>query len=392
MKRIFAAVFFLIPVLGSCDFSGVDEPFVDSEPVLLDDVARMLSCLPVGEEQMREVHDAVCASVSNGYDEEYMMKDLFADPGAGVGDAQSTRASAASSYSLPMRSLIEDYLTGQASTKGSSPAEDADRYISALCSSSTQIYWPFSEDWDGSSLPVVTFDPKSNATVNVGYEIVCGPDGERSVREVSVDEQMARERPVWVVNTNDDSAYTSLELLRRADPDWGGGGSVVVKSSAEGDVRSLVLKTFRANRNFDSWFGGASEFFVKCGSVDGFTASTEAEMKLYSPTVTDFMIVVKRKQIGEDVPFNAILISDWTSQLENFAFLVTEDDGGTRTSWDFEATVKVQSKSYGITLEIPYNEKDDIVWRGSLSSRYLEKYLGSAQHFGDVDITFDVLE
>ena len=47
----------------------------------------------------------------------------------------------------------------------------------------------------------------------------------------------------------------------------------------------------------DSWFAGASEFFVKIGSVEDFTAVTEAELQLYNPLVTDFMIVVKRNQV-----------------------------------------------------------------------------------------------
>ena len=42
-------------------------------------------------------------------------------------------------------------------------------------------------------------------------------------------------------------------------------------------------------RNYDCWFAGASEFFFKVGSVEGFSASTEAELKLYNPQITDFM-------------------------------------------------------------------------------------------------------
>ena len=61
--------------------------------------------------------------------------------------------------------------------------------------------------------------------------------------------------------------------------------------------------------------------------MEDFTATTEAEMKLYVPAVTDFMIVVKRSQVGKPQPFNAVLVSDWTDQMLNCAFLITEDDG-----------------------------------------------------------------
>ena len=44
------------------------------------------------------------------------------------------------------------------------------------------------------------------------------------------------------------------------------------------------------------------------GSVENFTASTDAELKLYSPSVTDFIIVVKRKELGEFKQINTVLV------------------------------------------------------------------------------------
>ena len=388
MKKI--ALLALILTAASCGhYPAREVPDPSDMQFRLPEIAQMLSELPVGKEHLEEVHAAVRSSSANGYDEEYTMRDLFVNPGAGVGDSDvQTRAS---SYGHPMRSLIEDYLKSRAAVK-SEEMTDPEAYIEALTSSDVQIYWPFSDLWDGESAPVVTFDPGTESSANTGYEMVIAPDGTRSVRKVTVTEQMARERPVWVVNTNDDSSYTSLELFMRDNPQWGGGGSVTVGTKAEGEheVKSLVLKDFTMRRHYDSWFRGASEFFIRTGSVEGFTASTEAEMRLYSPSITDFMVVVKRNRLGEAIPFNAILVSDWTDQLESLAFLVTEDDGGTRTSWKTEAVVKVNSKSYGVVVELPFNVRDDIVWRGSLSNRFMSQYSGKKAHFGDVDITFEI--
>lgn len=126
--------------------------------------------------------------------------------------------------------------------------------------------------------------------------------------------------------------------------------------------------------------------------MENFTASTEAELKLYNPQITDFMLVVKRNQVGQRIPMNIMLVSQWTDQLDNIAFLLTEDDGGTRTEWKCSAVVKVKSKSYGFDVSLPFNSRDDIVWRGELSARYLEKYDGITSRFGDVDLTFSFLE
>lgn len=356
----------------------------------LEDVAQILSAIPMGTEQMSEVFSAVTASSANGYDEEYTMRDLFREPGSGVGDSE-TKAPVRS-YTKPLRELISDYVKTLTKSDGINP----DEYIQKLMSSDIQIYWPFSETWNGKDIPIITFDPGDGSEANYGYKL----DTDGPVEKIVVNESLARTVPVWVVNRNFDSEYCSLELLRKRDPQWGQGGTIVItkpqdgKTKADGDspLQTLILKEFTAKRNFDTWFAGASEFFVKCGSVEDFTASTEAELQLFNPSITDFMIVVRRSQVGQAIPFNAVLVSQWRDQLSSCAFMITEDDGGTNTTWKCSAEVKIKSKTYGFDVSIPYRTKDDIVWRGQLSAKYLEKYSGTVGHFGDVDLKFELME
>ena len=108
--------------------------------------------------------------------------------------------------------------------------------------------------------------------------------------------------------------------------------------------------------------------------------------------ITDFMIVVKRSQVGKPQPFNAVLVSDWNPQMTHSAFMITEDDGGTRTNWKCTALVRIDSRSYGVELDLPFNTRDDIVWRGHLTSRWIEANSNLVGHFGDVDLTFEVVE
>ena len=415
----------------------------DPEIVLLSDVAEMISELPVGADQVAEVNDAVNSSLGNGYDQEYTMERLLSCPGCGVGDSETK---AGKSYERPMMSLIRDYLSKKYLTKaGETDLEAVEEYVGALSESDVQIYWPYSETWDGSSLPIVTFDPGDGSQTNVGYKITVSEQGERSVQEIVVDESVAAERPVWVVNRNDDSGHPTIEMLRREDPSWGtGGGSLVVNAlslpcslacsgsvsgsggpscpgsvsgsgclscpdcfsiagsqngpeglssepNSEDPLIMLVLKSLKMNRNYDSWFAGASEFFIKCGSVEDFTASTEAELKLFTPAVTDLMVVVRRNRRGVDVPLNVVLVSDWTSQLESCAFMINEDDGGVQTKWACSATVKIKSRSYGFDISIPLNVRDDIVWRGQLSRKYFEKFNNVSGRFGGVNLTFGIV-
>ena len=256
-SKIIAAV--LPAVLAvSCEmtYNEVDESSGNEEryAVRLDEVAEILSLIPIQKAQVEEVHDAVSSSSSNGYDEEYTMRHIFESPGAGVGDNMSKSAG---SYVKPLRALIEEQVRSMPATR--SLSMDPDRFLEILTDSDVQIYWPFSDEWDGETLPVITFDPEDGASANIGYRFTIEDDGSRHVEEVVVDEGMAEKVPVWVVNRNDDAGYTSLEMLRREDPDWGeGGGSIIVKSR----LKTLILKDFTMKRNYDSWFAGASEFFV----------------------------------------------------------------------------------------------------------------------------------
>ena len=358
----------------------VAETVVPVTDITPESVARMLSGLSLGLDQVKEVHSAVTASSANGYDEEYPFSCVFRSPGLGVGDELlQTRSYSFESESLA--GLIEASSTGTRSG------------CDALSGSGLQIYWPYSEDWDGETMPVITFNPEISDEVssrnlpdgsNIGFLREQLTDGSWIVKEVVVDEEYAMEHPVWVVNANEDAGYLTPQMVEALYPEM----SAVAATRTTGEFRTLVLKEFKAHRNYDSWLAGGSEFFIKCGALDGFKAQTEDEIKLYTPSVTDMMINVKRKQVGKTLRFNSVVVSEWSPQLEECVFLMIEDDGGKQTSWKASGTVKIKSKSYGFEVEIPLNRNDDLVWRGKLSSAYFEKYNGAASRFGDVSVTF----
>lgn len=387
-NRLCAMKNFSVPIIAlltavSCSRDTV-APIPSDPATSLSEVARIISRLPLEEEHLMEVYDAVGASSGNGYDEEYMMSDLFASPGSGVGD--DCPESKASSYTRPIRELFADYLSRNFPTKAGFGG--AEEYIEALSASDVQIYWPYSEDWDGKTLPIITYDPGYGAETNIGYVLEYGPDGAEVVDSVLVDEQLAMTRPVWVINRNDDAGFTPLDMFLESCAPAEDSGPMVSIVGGEEEGRMLFVKSLQMLRNYDSWFGGASEFFIKCGAVDGFNATTEEELRLYTPSVTDFMVVVKRRQLGKTIPLDALLLTNLTPQMENVAFLIIEDDGGKTTSWKCSAVVKYNSKSYGFEISIPYKDRDDIVWRGQLSRSFFEGKDEVSGRFGDVVVTF----
>ena len=85
-------------------------------------------------------------------------------------------------------------------------------------------------------------------------------------------------------------------------------------------------------------------------------------------------------------------VTNWTDQMVNSAFMITEDDGGTRTEWECTALVRVESKRYGVEMKLPLNSRDDIVWRGKLAYDWFDECNGESWPFGDVDLTFEIVE
>ncbi len=355
---------------------------------ILEEVAVFLSDVVSDSEVLDEVHSAVTESYECGYDEEYLFSNVVNCPGRGTG-FRSVKAEGGYGEGALFRSLVST-LDGRTGFPGVhvKSAGTGKAFLDSLASSDIQIYWPYSENWDGASLPVVTFDHGLDKDWNYGFILRKDASGEKLVSRVLVDEAYAKEHPVWVVNLNKDRSYVPLKPSRYVPKDDGGN----LQTKTGETIYSLMLRSFTALKNYDCWLAGASEYFIKVGAVENFTASTEAEMELFSPTITDFYIVVRRGEVGEPKEVNTIMVSDWTLQMSSIAFMIIEDDGGKQTSWDTEIIVKVNSKSYGITMSIPLNTKDDIVWRGSLSSRYLFATDASHSKFNDVLLDIEIVE
>ena len=190
MKRIvlFGCLAGILSVAACERPDPVENPPVNEEekPLVftLDEVARLLAAVPVGTSQVAEVRDAVSESAGNGYDEEYPMRQVFEAPGTGVGAEPVTRVEA---YPEPLRDLLTAEVRRQYGTR----SLDADAFLDALSESDVQIYWPFSDAFEGGETPVITFDPGGDETKNIGW--IRLEDG--SLEEVIVDEELAQKRP-----------------------------------------------------------------------------------------------------------------------------------------------------------------------------------------------------
>ena len=163
-------------LLSSCDpmeYYPI-RPAEETTYVSVEEVARLLSAIPLESGHLQEVHDAAGSSAANGYDEEYRMAELFSAPGTGVGAASPSKADA---YAHPLRDALREAFFSTKAPGGEDPA-----WLDSLALSDVQIYWPYAEDWDGIQQPVITYDPGEGALENEGF--LLQPDG--SLKKVLV--------------------------------------------------------------------------------------------------------------------------------------------------------------------------------------------------------------
>lgn len=160
-------------------------------------VAQLLASIEIDQAIMNEVKIGIDRSVNYGLDEEYRFADMLSPS-----NSKLCRMGNTSSLIQKMSDKISHSLL-----KSSISSSDFFEYLSQ---NDIQIYWPYSEDWDGETLPVITFNPENgNEDWNYGYKQVKEADGTISIDTVIVDEVYVTENPVWIINRNE-TRYENL--------------------------------------------------------------------------------------------------------------------------------------------------------------------------------------
>lgn len=187
ISRIMAMAF-AIPMLiaTSCEDIGSNLdpiPGYEYESVSPKAVAEALAHLHPDKEICEEVHSAVRASVALGLDESYYFAEVFGGDERISKTAKIGRSLQAKLESLPTGHSIKELFT--------LIGEDT-YYMNHY-----QIYWPYSEKWDGNTKPTITFQSEAGVPQDkgVGYRIL-----NDRIEEVSVDEEYAKTHPVWIIN------------------------------------------------------------------------------------------------------------------------------------------------------------------------------------------------
>lgn len=313
-------------------------------------IAQGLTNSSLNLDLVKEVHKDVLTSLKYGLDEVSYLKDAVEK------DSRITQRKATSKLS--------------ASLKASSGYEEL---IETIKTGDYQIYWPYSEDWDGSTMPVISFVDSSNEDDEFIPAFAPVKHGGRiDVDTILVNEIYATTNPVWIVRKSDID-YQALPNFSKGEFTKNGvlfSTASKALSSTQQKVYTMKLGSFMASKHYDPWTKGGSEFMIYITETSVNTQLPGSPADLGATTQVNSIFVdrprktIKKKQW---VDVNAIGISNWRPEVHKTTLVIMEKDwgglsGGTEEDIPYDIPVTgADGKTINIKGSIKVIKQDDHV-------------------------------
>lgn len=244
--RLFIIVISLIAVFACekpvSDVSCVTDFQMYIEDSELNDVALMLTEIGLDTELCNEVHSSVTAAIEKGLDEDLYFRELWMN-------SADVKVKPYDSESI-LKSRLESYFMRNPSTKNSEG--------NFLKDSDIEIYWPYSENWDGKTFPVIAPVPLGQECDTLyGYKVISIPDETIKLDTVLVDDDYAYENPVWIIN-HSEIPYEELDMFAKAITI----NQHSLSKSASNYRYKWRITQMRVKKQYDKLSNGASEFDI----------------------------------------------------------------------------------------------------------------------------------
>lgn len=356
--------------------NALQNPEVSGEAIMneqkvLNTVADILVQLPLNEENVSEVHSAVTSSLNYGIDEDYYFREILDN--SKYSKIVSKSASTRNEFSS-LGELMKKYVLS-ASTR-TEKNDEID--LNSLAESDIQIYWPYSENWDGKSMPVITFTPEDeNQEWNYGYI----KNGEK-IDTIIINEDYAEQHPVWIISKSDISydnlpEFSKNEFIKNdisflTTEDSKTKNEPLLMASSSSNVYTVYLGQIKSTKQYDSIWAGGSEFIFQMGSASNYQFSNGSLIS-FNPLVTHHRICVSRKKIRKKrwVNVNQPIVPDWIPNLTDVAFLLIEDDGGSNKNITQNLAIALKDKNVDFNVTLTLKSHDELIHKNTYSHNYI---------------------
>lgn len=380
LLKMFSMAVILFFVMASCSNEELDSSFSISLPpstksidhqTELSVTAGLLASIEIDQEIMNEVKVGVERSLKYGLDEEYRFRDMLKPA-----NSKFSRSTKKSNLIQKMNDQLN--LSSQLSRK----SNDINDFFNFLFENDVQIYWPYSEEWDGKEFPTITFNPENgNTDWNYGYKRKKGVDGRIFIDTVVVNEDYFMKQPVWIINRNE-IKYENLPDFEKGIYEKNG---VIFDQPVDNNIDSknatralpwvpetnpnlnysFYIQNMRVYKQLDGAFAGGSEMLIQC-------SYPEIEGGMKAP-VTVLRKSWTRKEISKSKikPFTTPLITNWRQEQLQCGLKIVEEDNGSGNNWEFSLGFATKGNNYTISAKIPFQNNDDEIVQVILDRSYI---------------------
>ena len=352
MKRIIllwlTAVFVFASCVKSYDNSHIDPEFKESKmecsSIEICDVVDILMNIEIDNSLCQEVFVSVNESINKGLDENLLLRELWMEEA-------DVKVKSYNPESI-LKQRIEEYLHDRLQTK-------SDTY--QFMDSNIQIYWPYSENWDGETRPVIAPATSMPQDTLIGYRISRDKinGNHHIVDTLLVDDEFAYKNPVWIINYSEYS-YDDI-VIRKPDS--------AVTTKAGGHYKWLITK-MQVNKQYDKLSNGASEFDILCRyPVSPYMVDADNKTRLLF--TRSEIRNEKFKILSEE---EGLLNDDWKEEQLSNLFVLIEYDGGGSASYVTGSGIQykdpVSGTIYSLSTSFTIEESDTIMLQRNYGRSY----------------------
>lgn len=248
-------------------------------------------------------------------------------------------------------------------------------FFNGLINNNIQIYWPYSKNWDGETIPTITSKPEDESSWNYGYKRLKDINGSSYIDTVIVNAEYIKNNPVWIVNENSTN-YNELpdfennEFVKDGVFFYSEVGKdfLSMKESKSvnipGQQSPVYIGTINALDDLEGGLAGGPEFRFKWGHCSSHFINSPSK-----GLVNTFSINLLIEEVGFEKQINYRILDNWIVNAETNYLLVFEQDGGANKTKDKYLTYNnFPNGKLEVKVSIPYEGNDDILF-----DQYLER-------------------
>ncbi len=305
-------------------------------------VAQLISMVEIDGEVMNEVKRGVENSCKYGLDEEYRFTDML--------NSSESKISRSSNASILVQKMIEKYDELDLTILNSD-------FFDLLENSDLQIYWPYSDNWNGQDRPVIASGSDDGKSI-----FVYNTNG---VDTIPFTKEFVKQNTIWVISENS-TPYDDLPNFYK-DEFVNKDGVVFLSQYAAqktNHIRSIGIDgpgvyfdKINCLHSYEGGLAGGPELnFVWC----------HAAMSLSNvPTgyVNTFRYNMKSSEVGKEIQLDYQIRHFWPeNELENVLVVFESDGGKSKTGTRNMKFKDYSGKESIVAAQFNYQKRDDFIF------------------------------